>query len=182
MPTPTPTLHPVDVNWALENYGPPWVLNCEDGERWNGFTYLNICVPGIITKESQFFESPRAHYGMMTSYAAGVMEAQVAYRGWDPSVEGVALMSCAEIGKTVYLNVEGQEKWWGPFRVADCSGHNHLYYHMVEMGLAVEVSYKMAKEMGALRFPRVNVCIECQDPNGVNLAHYWLENVLEWEQ
>ncbi len=194
-PTETPTLTPTTPplspppyrDWAQEDpdYRVPWEVDCDDDEPLNGYRLgdwsRGFCVPGMITKESQFFRSPKAHYGLMSSYADGVMEAQVAYRGYSSGTEGVALMSCDHHGDTVWLNVPGSEKWHGPFKVVDCSGRNHMYYHMVGMGLAVEVSYKQAQKMGGLILPRVNVCIGCKDPNGVNLAFYWIENVLQWE-
>lgn len=189
-PTKTPTTPPLGPppyrDWAQEDpdYKVPWEIDCDDDEPLNGYRLgdwaRGFCVPGMITKESQFFRSPNAHYGLMSSYADGVMEAQVAYRGYSAGTEGVALMSCDHHGDTVYLNIPGSEKWWGPFKVVDCSGRNHMYYHMM-MGLAVEVSYKQAQKMGGLVIQRVNVCIGCKDPNGTNLAYYWVENVLQWE-
>lgn len=186
--TPTPTGPPAYTDWAVEKFGPPWTVNCDDDNPDNGFrlpSWANgFCVPGPVTRDSQWFRSPNDYYGLMSSYADGVMEAQVAYRGWDSDVEGVALMSCDYIGSTVWLRAGGG--WKGPFRVADCSGRNHIYYHMVGMGLAVEVSHDAAlKYFGALVLPRIDVHIGSGPPgawSGVRLADWWVVNALHWAQ
>lgn len=187
-PSPTPTNPAAYTDWAVERFGPPWAVNCENDDPRDGFklpSWANgFCVPGLVTRSSQWFRSPNDYYGLMSSYADGVMEAQVAHRGYNPNeVEGVALMSCDYIGETVWLRPYGSG-WSGPFKVVDCSGRNHIYYHMVGMGLAVEVSNKQAKKFGALVLPRVDVHIGSGRPgawSGVRLADWWVANVLEWE-
>jgi len=175
------------TDWALPYLGLPWKPRCVDKGRTNGFTidWMNgFCVPGVITKASWYFDSPVDHYGLMSSYGPNVMEANVAHRGLDHrKVDGVALMSCADIGKTVWLRPPGRA-WEGPFVVVDCSGRNHLYYHMVAMGLAVEIGYETALEWDMARADRIDVHIGARPPvewDGVFLPVWWVENVLEFE-
>ena len=193
-PTPTPLPSPTPemefayyTDWALPYLNLPWKPYCKDKGRTNGFSiaWMNgFCVPGVISKESWYFDTPTDHYGLMSSYGPGVMEANVAYRGLDPEeVRGVALMSCADIGKTVWLRLPGRS-WEGPFVVVDCSGRNHLYYHMVAMGLAVEVGYETAKEWDTFTANRIDVHIGKDRPgdwSGVFLPVWWVKNALEIE-
>jgi hypothetical protein len=194
-PTITPTVTVTEpmrfsyyTDWAAPYLDIDWRPNCKDKGRTNGFTIDwmgGFCVPGVITKESQYFDSPTDHYGLLSSYGPNVMEANVAYRGLNPrEVDGVALMSCADIGKTVWLRLPGGP-WKGPFVVVDCSGRNHLYYHEVALGLAVEIGYATAVEWGnVFRADRVDVHIGASPPSnwdGVFLPVWWVQNVLEFE-
>lgn len=121
----------------------------------------------------------------MSSYAAGVMEAQLRHRKIPEGryKDGVALMSCAYIYETVWLRRPGFG-WDGPFVVVDCSQKNHMYYHYVGMGLVVEVGYKTVERWGAAVLQRVDVHIGPGPPGGwagVYLPQWWLHNKLEWE-
>ncbi len=191
-PTPTmtasPTLPPAYRDWARENYGPPWPVDCTNEPFWDGFDQgdwaLHFCVPGQITDSAYYFDSPTDHFGLLSSYAPGVMEAQVRHRGLPEGTRGVALMSCNEIGQKVWLRPEGQG-WDGPFVVVDCSQKNHLYYHMIGMGLAAEVGAETAGKWGFARANRVDVHLGGSKPgdwNGVYLAYWWVENALEFER
>ncbi len=186
--TPSPTLPPYYQDWAKADYGPPWEINCSDEPYWNGYDQgdwaLHFCVPGMITDAAYHFNSPTDHYGLLSSYAPGVMEAQVRHRGLEPGTRGVALMSCNEIGQKVWLRPDGRD-WDGPFVVVDCSQKNHLYYHMVGMGLAAEVGAETAAKWGFARADRVDVHLGGSRPgdwNGVYLAYYWVQNALEFER
>lgn len=191
-PTATPyataTIEPYS-DWAVADYGPPWEVDCDDDIDENGYRHgewaRGFCVPGYVTRSSQFYESPARHWGLMTSYSPGVMENQVRYRGYDPNeVEGIALLSCNHIHDEVWLRIPGvTDGWEGPFVVVDCAGRNHIYYHQVGLGLVVEVSGKQAVEWGVLVAPYIEVSIGSKPGawSGVRLATWWLENVLEWE-
>lgn len=188
IPTPAREGLPPYNDWAQEDpeYRVPWTVKCDDDEPLNGYRLgewaRGFCVPGMITKESQFFRSPTVHYGLMSSYSDGIMEAQVRHRGYDPNeVEGVALMSCDHHGETVYLQTP-DGTWYGPFIVVDCSGRNHMYYHMIGLGLVVEVSNKQAKKMGGLVLQEVKVSLGGKSSSrGEYLAYFWVDNILEWE-
>lgn len=182
-PTPLP-------DWAYEQYGPSWIPNCENDDMYDGVglpAWANgFCVPGRITLESQFFNVPSDFYGAAVCYAPGVMENQVKAKGYDPKkVQGVALPSCAAIHETVWLRFSGSNGWQGPFKVVDCSARNHLYYHMVGMGIVVEIGFSTAERFGIWPgLNRVDVHIGSGKPgawDGLYLPYWWLENVLEWE-
>ena len=193
-PTATPTLTPTTPpkyplpypDWAVEDYGPPWTVNCENENLNDGYKQgtwaRDFCVPGFITREGQWYQSPPDFYGVMSSYAPGIMEAQVAYRKLPEGTRGVALMSCANIGKKVWLRPSGMN-WQGPFIAVDCSQRNHMYYHQVGMGLVVEVGYEQTVKWGFRTKSYIDVHIGGGPPgayNPVYLAYWWTENALEW--
>lgn len=200
--TPSPTDTPIETlvptpsgptplpDWAYEQYGPPWIPNCNNEDMYDGVAlpaWANgFCVPGRITWESQFYSMPGDFYGLMAYYGEGRMEQQVIAKGYDPAeVAGVSLPNCAAIHETVWIKYTGSGGWRGPFKVVDCSGRNHLYYHMVGMGLVVEIGYVQASEWGVFGRGRVDVHVGGGRPggawNGVYLPYWWLENILEWE-
>lgn len=190
-PTPTPTESPTGpapyTDWARERYGPPWTVDCSNEAIEDGYIAgawaLDFCVPGLITRDAYWYSSPNDFYGLMSSYAPGVMEAQVKHRGLPEGTRGIALMGCSEIGEKVWLRPPGG-KWEGPFIVVDCSQKNHLYYHMVGMGLAVEVGFKQTERWGARVLQRVDVHIGAGKPggwSGVYLPYWWVEWALQWE-
>lgn len=189
-PTPTETIPPKYPlpypDWAVEDYGPPWTVNCENEDPNDGYLQgawaRDFCTPGFITREGQWYTSPVDFYGVMSSYAEGVMEAQVAYRKLPEGTKGVALMSCADIGKKVWLRPPGFG-WTGPFIAVDCSQRNHMYYHQVGMGLAVEVGFEQTQKWGFRTKGTIDVHIGAGPPgayNPVYLGYWWVENALEW--
>ncbi len=190
-PTVTPTVSPTGPapyqDWVSERYRPPWTVDCSNEAVEDGYIQgawaRDFCVPGLITLNAYRYKSPNDFYGLMSSYAAGVMEAQVKHRGLPEGTRGIALMGCSEIGEKVWLRPAGG-KWDGPFIVVDCSQKNHLYYHMVGMGLAVEVGFKQTERWGARVLQRVDVHIGPGKPggwSGVYLPYWWIENALQWE-
>jgi hypothetical protein len=56
-------------------------------------------------------------HGDAAYYRPGLMADVCAYRGYPG--DGVALMSCGDLGRFVWVEVNG--KWTGPRRVCDCS-------------------------------------------------------------
>lgn len=193
-PTPTPTettppKYPLPYpDWAVEDYGPPWTVNCDNEDLNDGYKQgawaRDFCTPGYITREGQWFDSPTDFYGVMSSYAAGVMEAQVAYRKLPEGTRGVALMSCGDIGKKVWLRPPNHG-WEGPFIAVDCSQRNHMYYHVVGMGLVVEVGFKQTEKWGFRTAGHIDVHIGGGPPGGsydpVYYGYWWVENQLEWQ-
>ena len=189
-PTPTettpPKYPPPYADWAVEDYGPPWTVNCENEDLNDGYKQgawaRDFCTPGFITREGQWYQSPPDFYGVMSSYAQNVMENQVRYRKLPEGTRGVALMSCENIGKKVWLRPPGHG-WEGPFIAVDCSQRNHMYYHQVGMGLVAEVGYEQTVKWGFRTAGRIDVHIGGGPPgayNPVYLAYWWTENVLEW--
>lgn len=188
-PTPTPTGPIPYEDWAVEKYGPSWEVDCGNDNIFDGYKQgawaRDFCVPGLITFDAYRHTQPADFYGLMTSYGFGVMEAQLKHRGIPEGKfkDGVALMSCEYIYRTVWLRRPGHG-WDGPFVVVDCSQKNHMYYHYVGMGLVVEVGFKTTERWGVRVLPRIDVHIGPGKPggwSGVYLPYYWVENKLEWE-
>src|SRR3972149_258079 len=79
--TPTPTASPTRqvayTDWAREKFGPPWQVDCEDDKPENGYRLpawaRGFCVPGLITYEAWWYDSPNDFYGLMSSHAPGHM-------------------------------------------------------------------------------------------------------------
>lgn len=190
--TATATAFAYYTDWASERFGVDWDVNCEDQDAWpwDGFRMpaygLYFCVPGMISKDAWYFDTPADHFGTLSSYAPGVMEANLQHQGFNARENyGVALMSCKHIGESVWLRVPGEIDWQGPFIVVDCSQRNHLYYHMVGMNLAAEIDYRLAAEWDIFRAFRVDVHIGEDRPSddwqGVSIGEWWVENALEFE-
>lgn len=137
----------VPVALADEEMNPPWDVNCKDLNPYNGFVNdQGVCVPGLVTNETWFVKSPSRFYGLGDSYAPGVME-RVCNGRCRNYKDGIALMSCGDIGRTAWLKRPGK-KWDGPFLVVDCSHKRHLWMNVVGNGLVVEWGYKTTQRWG----------------------------------
>lgn len=118
------------------------------GYWWNG-----AWVPGLVSQETRFTPIPQVVTGGAVFYGPGVMEATAEYYGLDWSediVDGVSLLTCAEIGHKVWLKRLGFG-WEGPFLVADCSQRDDLYAHVFFRKEVVEVGFKTAERWGMAR-------------------------------
>lgn len=156
----------------------PWKVNCSNERIEDGYISepWGICVPGLPTRDSWYFPSPPHFYGKMSSYAPGVMPPTPA--GY---VGSVASMSCADLGKTYWLRVDGA--WSGPYLVQDCSQRNHLWGNVTFVKLAVEVDYRTAMTLGR-RAAYVEVAVDQLPADGktpVPLDEYW-EGLVEFEE
>lgn len=193
--TPTVTLTPTPTQWTcIKGFDPnehvSWPINCDNDDRSDGYRMpwtwaRNYCVPGELTWGSVRYRSPSNFFGLMSSYAAGVMENVIENKGLDPRrVRGVALMSCGDIGRTVWLRRPEIGVWEGPFIAVDCSQRRHMYYHEVGMGLVVEVGYRTASEWGEYVRNRIDVHIGSGPPgawSGVYYPAWWVYNKMEFE-
>lgn len=117
------------------------------GYRWKAD--LSICVPGFPTIKSWYTPAPEYIVGNAVWYAPFVMEATAAVRGLDLDgyIDGVALMSPADIGRTVWLKRPGHT-WEGPFLVVDCAARNDIYPVVVHRGEVVEIGFQTAAKWG----------------------------------
>ncbi len=170
-PIPTPTL------------GVPWVVDCYDEPKQNGYLFGGYCVPGEETFEASRFKNPGAFSGAMTSYAEGVMERVASKRGYGLGGYrgGVALMGCGDIGAKVYIRRPGFD-WDGPFLVVDCSARQGVYHNIMVKGLAVEVDYQTAKRYGSFTLPWVDVRVQGNQGGwpGMSLAGWYARNALSF--
>jgi hypothetical protein len=88
---------------------------------------------------------------MAVYYAAGVMEGTARYMGFDLDkyLDGVAMMSCSDIGQVVWIRREN-ETWEGPFLVVDCAEWDDHYPVAVFRNEVVEVGYRTASRWGII--------------------------------
>lgn len=163
----------------------PWEVDCENGFAEDGFLDREFCVPGVITDKTHYVRSPSRFYGVGSSYAPGVMEWMCSYNGGcDGYKDGVAVMSCGDVGRTAWIKIADDRPWYGPLKVVDCSQPFHAWVNIVEYGLAIEWGAKTAEILGARASSAVRVHLGGK-PNDSDWGWYyrtwWLENALEFE-
>ena len=163
----------------------PWEVNCEDELLENGYMNQGYCIPGLITREAWLKPSPPIISGALSSYDRGVMESVAGYREMSLSgfKDGVALMSCADIGKVAWIQRPGHN-WDGPFLVVDCSAREDMYVNTVIKGLVGEIGYKTAQEWGSRSWGYVRVSVGRRGGDfGWYYADWWMENAfaLVWK-
>jgi len=96
--------------------------------------------------------APQYAVGNATYYAPWSMEATANIRGMslDGFLDGVSLMSPADIGETVWIRRPNHD-WEGPFLVADCAQGNDIwpaiYYkrEIIEVGFVTAVNWGLAR-------------------------------------
>lgn len=108
-----------------------------------------FCIPDNITLKTWFTPAPEYMKGNAVWYSPQLMEATAIYRGLDLKgyLDGVSLMSPADIGKTVWIN-HPDLGWEGPYLVVDCAQQNHMYGVIVSRDEVVEVGYTTAVRWG----------------------------------
>jgi len=126
---------------------------CDNSNVYDGYWWREKrWIPGMIDLQSWFRPAPLYSKGNAVYYAPQIMEATAAYRNFHLSgfVDGVALMSPADIGKTVWIRRKGYE-WEGPFLVVDCARHNDHWpivkfrREVIEVGFSTAIRWGMAK-------------------------------------
>ncbi len=136
----------------LETCNNEWEdLGCDDGNTYNGFWWFQRWIPGLPDYPTQFLEYPLLTIGKAAFYGPRVMEGTVTYRGLNLNnyVGGVALMTCDDLRKSVWLQRPGL-KWEGPFLVVDCARRNDLYGIIIYREEVVEVDFKTALRWGMI--------------------------------
>ena len=141
-PTPTPMRQPTPTPGGPSTDIAGYLY---DGYWWQG----EVWVPGFISLETWYRPAPRHMVGKAVFYAPGVMHATAQVRGLslDGFLDGVSLMSPADIGRTVWLLRPGGE-WEGPFLVVDCARRNDMYGILVGRDEVVEVGWDTAVRWG----------------------------------
>lgn len=140
----TPTAVPTDVPLAGGSPDSDNPRSLYDGYWWREESW----VPGWISVGTWFTPAPLAIQGRAVYYAPGIMEATARVRGMSLSgyVDGVSLMSPADIGRTVWIKRTGG--WEGPFLVVDCARRNDMYGVVVGRREVVEVGFQTAEKWG----------------------------------
>ena len=149
--------------------------HCDDGNFWNGYWWRDYWVPGYPSIESWYTPAPEWFYGKALFYGPGAMEATAQWRGMDLTgfVDGVALMSPADIGLTVWLKRPGHD-WEGPFLVVDAAARGDIYPIVVHWNDAVEVGYKTAVSWGMVENGQVKKwMIEDVEISKIHPRHLW---------
>lgn len=107
-------------------------------------------IPGITTNDSWMSPMPMYVSGNAVFYAPYVMDATAEYRGIDYDeygcIGGVSLMSPIDIGKKVWVKVNGD--WIGPFCSVDCARRGDMYSIVVIREEVVEFDFDTALSLG----------------------------------
>lgn len=93
---------------------------------------------------------PEHTIGRASYYDPGLMEDQVVYRGYESEVYlgGVALMTPATMGRSVYLKPPHTGRWEGPFVQADASASHHFCVNVYQRRFVVEISWDTWQRWG----------------------------------
>lgn len=120
-------------------------LICNDNNVYNGYFWFGYWVDGLPNQATQIAERPPLVIGRAVFYAPWLMEATAEYRGLslDGYLGGVSVISCGEIGNSVWLKRPGY-LWEGPYLVADCSRRNDMEGQVRFANLNVEVDFDTA--------------------------------------
>lgn len=141
-----------------------------------------FCVPGNITLKTWFTPAPEYMEGNAVWYSPQLMEATARYRGLDLKgyLDGVSLMSPADIGKTVWIH-HPDLGWEGPYLVVDCAQQNHMYGVIVSRDEVVEVGYTTAVRWGMVNNYRVyEYRIEGVEVYVGETLPYYIEHASRW--
>lgn len=120
-----------------------------DGYRWVDGSWI----PGLITHETWYTPAPIYSIGGAVFYAPNLMEATARWRGMSLAgyLDGVALMSPADLGRTVWIRRAGNAEFEGPFLSVDCAARQDMYGTVVIRGEVVEVGFETALRWGMVR-------------------------------
>jgi hypothetical protein len=155
---------------------------CNDGDVYNGYWWNEWWIPRMVTEEEWYLPAPTVSSGRAVWYAPGVMEANIWLR-WEwgqiprpPSdyIDGVAMMSPADIGQTVWILHPGGT-WEGPFVVVDCAQRDDIWPIIQTRQEVVEVSWETAQRWGMTDPLDGVVVVKAEDP-------LQLFRRLEWEE
>lgn len=112
----------------------------------------------LITVDTWFTPAPKYSYGKAVWYGRGVMEGTAYWRqlSLEDYLDGVALMSPADIGKTVWMRRPGHD-WEGPYLVVDCAARGDMPRVAGVIGEVVEVGFETAVRWGMVNSDQTQV-------------------------
>ena len=124
-----------------------WV-SCDDGNTLDGYWQWGYWVPGLVRTQNQFEDLPLVMEGRAVWYGPQVMEATAEVRGLSLHgyLDGVASMSCADVGLPYWIN--RGFGWEGPYLVVDCPQLDDMYSVIVYREEVVEVGWRTAERWG----------------------------------
>ncbi len=174
---------------------------CDDKNPLNGYWAIDdTWVPGYPSLQSWFLPAPVWARGNAVFYNQGAMRATAEFRGLSLKgyLDGVALMSPADIGLTVWLRRPGYA-WEGPFKVVDSAARGDIYpiiksrREIVEVGWETAVRWGMVSPTGQVYHWRIEdvevskvppVCLDSEEL--IDYPEWWLrqfkpaENYRNW--
>jgi hypothetical protein len=86
-----------------------------------------------------------------------------------PFKDGIALMSCSDVGETVWLKRQSHD-WEGPFVVADCANPKHMFAAICYKGEIAELGFKTAVSWGLATYESEKVGIIRHTVDDVEIA------------
>jgi hypothetical protein len=139
--------------------------DCADNNPFNGYWWNRGWVPFYPSIESWFLPAPVWAEGGAVFYEPGPMVATAKLRGFDLSgyKGGVALMSPADIGQTVWLK-PADRPWEGPYLVVDSASRGDIFPIIKYRKEIVEVDWHTAIDWGMVHA-------------GGKVIHWRLDNV-----
>lgn len=124
----------------------------DDGNAYNGYHWKadrSVCVPGMISIFTWYTPAPPFTIGGAVWYDPWIMGSTARYRNLDLEgyLDGVALMSPADIGRTVWLRRPGLD-WEGPFLVVDSAARQDMWPVITHRREVVEIGFDTAARWG----------------------------------
>lgn len=141
----------LSVSWSVECVRETDYPECNDDNLENGYWWRDYWIPGYPSIEAWYTSAPIWFYGKALRYDPGVMEATAEYRSMslDGYLDGVALMSPADIGEEVWLKIP-VGNWEGPYLVVDCAARGDIWATVLHFGNTIEVGYNTALRWGMI--------------------------------
>ena len=131
---------------------------------------------GLPSRHTYYMPAP-IHFSTRALWQSpNMIQHTAAYNGVDLSdvIDGLSLMSPADVGKTVWVRVPGGV--WIRSRNADAVWREHAIYHILYNDSGLEMGYILAEQTGVLTYrtpyggigmPGVEVCVTEGDPHAV---------------
>lgn len=159
-----------------------WEIDCDDDNPYNGFVFIDHCVPGVISRAAWLMDYPKHTVGVATYYAPGVMDMVVKNRGMSLKgyVDGIVTMTCGNVGDSAWIRRPGKG-WEGPYLVVDCGGPRGVWA-FTQYQLHIEVDYDRWIMWGSSGGTQsIEVCMGSNSCTGspVSWWKYWLARQ-EW--
>ncbi len=167
-------------------------------ELRHGYCQSGIFIPGLPTYETWMEPAPIHNEGNAVWYNPEVMQEVAGNKGivlstMDPSspiLDGVAVMSPADVGKTVWIF--RNEAWEGPYLAIDTTNRQHMFRSIDHVEETIEISFETANRWGWIvrnedgsidrlnskKIEEVEICIGpdpsvCADTEPVDYPTWW---------
>ncbi len=114
--------------------------------------------PSLITVDAARRALPDYAEGVVTWVNPNRMEDTALVNNINLSnyIDGIALMSCADIGQTVWIK-RPEADWEGPYVVADCANPKHMFAAICYKEEITELGFKTAQAWGLATYDNEKV-------------------------